>query len=68
MSVLRIAKEELKERMDKGEEIVILDVRAPDSYNGSNVKIKSSRRKDPIAVESWYKDLPNDKLIITYCT
>lgn len=68
MSVLRITKEELKERMDKGEDIVILDVRAPDSYNGSSVKIKGSRRKDPIAVESWYNDLPKDRLIITYCT
>lgn len=68
MSVLRIAKEELKERMDKSEEIVILDVRATDSYNGSNVKIKGSRRKDPLAVERWHKEVPKDKLIVTYCT
>lgn len=68
MSVMRITKEELKERMDKSEEIVILDVRAPDSYNGSNIKIKGSRRKDPLAVESWHKEVPKDKLIVTYCT
>lgn len=68
MPVLRITKEELKERMDKGEGIVLLDVRAYDSYNGSNVKIKGSQRKDPMAVEGWSKDLPQGKLVVTYCT
>jgi len=68
MSVSRITKEELKERMDKGEDAILLDVRAPDSYNGSNIKIKGSQRKDPLAVGSWYKEVPQDKLTVTYCT
>lgn len=68
MSVLRMSKEELKERMDKGEDVILLDVRAPDSYNGSGVKIRGSQRKDPISVGSWHKEIPQGKLIVTYCT
>lgn len=68
MEARRIIKEELKERMEKGEEMVLLDVRSADSYNGSSVKIKGSVRRDPNAVGSWYKDVPQDKLVVAYCT
>jgi len=66
--VPRIAKEELKAKMDKGEDILILDVRTGASYNGSNVKIKGAMRFAPNDVDAWSKNLPKDKEIITYCT
>jgi rhodanese-related sulfurtransferase len=68
MAVLRITKERLKEQLEKGESVVLLDVRSHDSYNKSNIKIKGSLRKDPMAVKSWEKELPRDRPIITYCT
>lgn len=68
MAVLRITKERLKEQLEKGEMVVLLDVRSHDSYNSSNIKIKGSLRKDPLAVKSWDKEIPHDKPIITYCT
>ena len=68
MAVLRITKEKLKEQLDKGEMVVLLDVRSHDSYNMSNIKIKGSLRKDPVAVKSWEREIPRDKPIITYCT
>ncbi len=68
MAVLRITKERLKEQLDKGESVVLLDVRSHDSYNKSNIKIKGSIRKDPATVKSWEKEIPRDKPIITYCT
>lgn len=68
MGVLRITKEKLKEQLEKGEMVVLLDVRSHDSYNSSNIKIKGSIRKDPVAVKSWDKEIPHDKPIITYCT
>ena len=66
--VPRIAKEELKAKMDKGEDILILDVRTGASYNGSNIKIKGAMRFAPNDVDAWSKNLPKDKEIITYCT
>lgn len=68
MAVPRITKERLKEQLDKGETLVLLDVRSHDSYNMSNIKIKGSLRKDPVAVKSWEKEIPRDRPIITYCT
>lgn len=68
ISVPRITKEELKAKMDKGEDILILDVRTGGSYGGSKVKIKGAVRMSPDTADIWYKDLPKNKEIITYCT
>ena len=67
-SVPRITKEELKTKMDKGQDIIVLDVRTESSYSGSKVKIKGSLRISPDEIEAKYKDLPQDREIITYCT
>ena len=66
--VPRITKEDLKAKLDKGEKIIILDVRTADSYNGSTMRIKGDMRKEPNMAEAWYKDLPMDREIIAYCT
>jgi len=67
-SVPRITKEELKAKMDKGQDIIVLDVRTGGSYDGSKVKIKGALRIAPDEVETRYKELTKDKEIITYCT
>lgn len=64
----RITINELKAKMDNGEDIVILDVRTSKDYLDSNVKIKGAVRIDPDSIERKYKVLPKDKEIITYCT
>jgi len=64
--VTRITKEELMAKMEKGEEMLILDTRW--SYDLSKVKIKGAIRIAPNEVETRYKELPRDKEIITYCT
>ena len=64
----RITKEELKAKMDKGEDIVVLDVRVSSSYLDSMVKIKGAVRIDPDSIARKYQSLPKDKEIITYCT
>lgn len=66
--VPRITKEELKVKMDKGEDVLVLDVRTGGSYTGSNVKIKGAMRFAPNDIDVWSKNLPKDKEIITYCT
>ena len=66
--VARITKAELRKKIDKGEQVIILDVRTAGSYNGSTIRIKGDVRKEPDMAESWYKDLPMDKEIVTYCT
>ena len=67
-NVPRIAKEELKAKMERGEDIIVLDVRTGMSYKGSDIKIKGALRISQDAIDMRYKELPMDKEIITYCT
>ena len=68
MPIPRITKEELKAKMDKKEDLVIVDARAEDSYNLSNQKIKGSIRITLDELEKGIKNPPEGKEIITYCT
>lgn len=67
-NVQRIAKEELKTKMEKGEDILVLDVRTGGSYTNSKTKIKGAMRFSPNDVDAWSTKLPKNKEIITYCT
>jgi predicted sulfurtransferase len=66
--VPRITVQELKTKMDKGEDLVIIDVRTGKDYEGSRIKIKGAVRIPIVQMEERYKELPKDKQIITYCT
>lgn len=68
MAIPRITKEELKAKMDKNEDLVIVDARAEDSYNLSNQKIKGALRITLEELEKGIKNPPVGKEIITYCT
>jgi hypothetical protein len=68
-NVPRITVQELKAKMDRGEDIVILDVRLGSEYEGSKIKIKGAIRIPVFQLEdNRYKELPRDKDIIAYCT
>jgi rhodanese-related sulfurtransferase len=64
----RITVQELKSKMDKGEEIVIIDVRTGLEYDRSKSKIKGSIRIPILQLAERSKELPKDKEIVTYCT
>ena len=68
MPIPRITKEELKAKLDRKEDLVIVDVRAEDSYNSSNKKIKGALRMTLNELEVGAKNPPQGKEIITYCT
>jgi 3-mercaptopyruvate sulfurtransferase SseA len=66
--VSRITVQELKAKVDKGEDLVIIDVRTGEDYQGSRIKIKGAVRIPIVQLEERYKELPKDKQIILYCT
>ncbi|MER3427243.1 MAG: hypothetical protein C4334_03945 [Pyrinomonas sp.] len=66
--VERIAVEELKEKIAKGEPVVILDVRAGAAYDSSDQTIKGARRIAPDEIEKRLSELPKDREIVTFCT
>jgi rhodanese-related sulfurtransferase len=67
-NVPRITVQELKAKVDKGEDLVIIDVRTGEDYQGSRIKIKGAVRIPIVQLEERYKELPKDKQIILYCT
>ena len=63
----RVSAEELKRRLDEGEELVILDVRRG-SWHRSDVKMKGALRLDLHEVLEPDGKLPRETAIVTYCT
>lgn len=71
MEVPRITVDELKAVMDRGDAVIILDVRQPESYAGSTKKIKGSVYLDPnneAAIKEFAKGLDKNSAIVAYCT
>ncbi len=67
-NVPRITVQELKAKIDKGEDVVIVDVRAGREYEDSKIRIKGAIRIPIVQLEARSNELPRDKEIITYCT
>jgi hypothetical protein len=64
--VPRISAEELKERLDNGEEIVIADTRGKSSYDAKH--IAGAIADSAVSADSPLYDLPLDQEIVFYCT
>ena len=64
----RITAQELKARMDRGEKLIVLDVRTAPSFRQSNSKIPGSIRIPLEEVDKRSGELPRDTLVIAYCT
>ena len=66
--VPRITAQELKAKIDKGDDLVVVDVRTGKDYADSRIKIKGAVRIPIVQMEERYKELPKDKEIVLYCT
>lgn len=66
--LLRTSKEEVKHRIESGEEIVFLDIRNPGPWERSERKIKGAIRLPLNEIDQRIESIPKDKPIITYCT
>jgi Rhodanese-like domain. len=68
MEPKRITVEELKRRIDSGERLAILDNRAQEAWEKSDVQIPGSLRVPADALGERVEDIPHGAAIITYCT
>ena len=48
-------------------QVIILDVRQPKDWEGSDKKIKGAVRQEPKEIKTWAANLPKDKKIVLYC-
>lgn len=49
-------------------EVYILDVRSPQAWEASRVKIPQAHHFNPhLPVEDWARKIPKDKKVVAYC-
>lgn len=69
--VHRITVEELRQLVDKGEDMVVVDTRDSGSYDAGHIKgainIYFDPTSDPTERQMMLMALPMDKLLVTYC-
>lgn len=64
----RMTVEELKRRMDAGENFTTIDVRNPQAWEQSGTKVPGAIR---VPMDHWEENLPQipkDRPVVTYCT
>ena len=64
----RITVDDVKERMDRGEQVLFIDTRNLDDWSASDVKLPGALRIHLSELEKHLDELPRDRLIVTYCT
>lgn len=63
----RVTAEELKRRLDDGEDVVVLDVRRG-SWRRSDVKLRGAVRMELEEILRPEGRVPRDVRVVTYCT
>lgn len=68
METTRITADEVKERMDRGEEFAFVDTRNPQAWGQSDRKLPNAIRVPAGELEQHLNEIPKDRVVITYCT
>jgi rhodanese-related sulfurtransferase len=68
MEPTRVTIDEVRERMDRGEPFAFVDTRNPKAWGESDVKLPDAIRVPADEVEQHLSEIPNDRVVITYCT
>lgn len=68
MEATRITTDEVKERMDRGEQFAFVDTRNPKAWSESEKKLPNAIRVPAEEVEQHLNDIPKDRVVLTYCT
>ena len=61
-----VDKDTLKSWLDDPK-VMIIDVRSPKDWSGSDMMIKGAVRMDPGKSAAWGNTLPKDKKLVFYC-
>lgn len=63
----RISANELQERLEAGEELVVVDLRGPLQVESSGLKIPGAKVYTLSTLNEWHEEIPRDREIILYC-
>lgn len=68
MEPTRVTVDEVRERMGRGEPFAFVDTRNPKAWGESDVKLPGAIRVPAGEVEQHLFEIPDDRVVITYCT
>jgi rhodanese-related sulfurtransferase len=68
LRVSRIDPEELKDEIDSGQPLVVVDLRNDFALDDDSVQIPGALRLTPEELEVRHAEIPRDRDIILYCT
>ena len=68
MEVQKITVKELKEKLDRGEAVTILDVRNPTAWANSDVRLPGAVRIAMDDLDSMAEAFDRTKDVVAYCT
>ncbi|HEV8702402.1 MAG TPA: VTT domain-containing protein [Candidatus Polarisedimenticolia bacterium] len=68
LRVARITPEELKERLDRGEPIVVVDLRHALDLDAEPHHIPGALHLTPDDIENRHEEIPRDRDVVLYCT
>jgi membrane protein DedA with SNARE-associated domain/rhodanese-related sulfurtransferase len=67
LSIARITPEELKEKIDAGEDVIIVDLRHALDFEAQPETIPGALRMDAADLEEAYEIIPRDREIVLFC-
>ena len=68
MEATRITTDEVRERLERGEEFTFLDTRNPTAWGESDKKLPNALRVPADELAQHLNEIPKDRAVITYCT
>jgi rhodanese-related sulfurtransferase len=68
MEATRITTDEVRERLERGEEFTFLDTRNPQAWAESDKKLPHAIRVPAAELDQHLNEIPRDRAVITYCT
>ncbi len=68
MEATRVTVDELKERINRGEQFTFIDTRNPKAWGEAQTKLPGAIRVPADEVEQHLSEVPRDRTAITYCT
>ena len=68
MEATRITVDEVKQRLDRGEQFTFVDSRNPQAWAEADKKLPSAIRVPADELEQHLDEIPKDRTVITYCT
>jgi rhodanese-related sulfurtransferase len=68
MEATRVTVDEVKTRLDRGEQLAFVDTRNPKAWGESDQKLPEAIRVPADELDQHLGEIPRDRTVITYCT